>query len=43
VLAPQVDVVIVVGSPTSSQQQPPARVAERLGTPAYMVDTPPTT
>ena len=28
-LAPQVDVVVVVGSPTSVQQQPPARTGER--------------
>ncbi|MFO1333317.1 MAG: 4-hydroxy-3-methylbut-2-enyl diphosphate reductase [Rubrivivax sp.] len=37
-LAPQVDVVIVVGSPTSSNSNRLREVAERLGTPAYMVD-----
>ena len=31
VLSPQVDVVIVVGSPTSQQQQPPARTRGALG------------
>jgi 4-hydroxy-3-methylbut-2-en-1-yl diphosphate reductase len=39
VLAPQVDVVIVVGSPTSSNSNRLREVAERLGTPAYMVDS----
>ena len=39
-LAPQVDVVIVVGSPTSSNSNRLRELAERLGTPAYMVDTP---
>lgn len=39
VLAPQVDVVIVVGSPTSSNSNRLRELAERLGTPAYMVDT----
>lgn len=38
VLAPQVDVVIVVGSPTSSNSNRLRELAERLGTPAYMVD-----
>jgi 4-hydroxy-3-methylbut-2-enyl diphosphate reductase len=39
-LAPAVDVVIVVGSPTSSNSNRLRELAERLGTPAYMVDTP---
>lgn len=38
VLAPQVDVVIVVGSPTSSNSNRLRELAERLGTPAHMVD-----
>ncbi|MDH0864689.1 4-hydroxy-3-methylbut-2-enyl diphosphate reductase [Mitsuaria sp. GD03876] len=38
VLAPQVEVVIVVGSPTSSNSNRLRELAERLGTPAYMVD-----
>jgi 4-hydroxy-3-methylbut-2-enyl diphosphate reductase len=38
VLAPQVDVVIVVGSPTSSNSNRLRELAARLGTPAYMVD-----
>ncbi|KQV48537.1 4-hydroxy-3-methylbut-2-enyl diphosphate reductase [Pelomonas sp. Root1217] len=38
VLAPQVDVVIVVGSPTSSNSNRLRELAERLGTPGYMVD-----
>jgi 4-hydroxy-3-methylbut-2-enyl diphosphate reductase len=38
VLAPHVDVVIVVGSPTSSNSNRLRELAERLGTPAYMVD-----
>jgi len=37
-LAPQVDVVVVVGSPTSSNSNRLREVAQRLGTPAYMVD-----
>ena len=37
-LAPGVDVVIVVGSPTSSNSNRLREVAQRLGTPAYMVD-----
>jgi 4-hydroxy-3-methylbut-2-enyl diphosphate reductase len=37
-LAPRVDVVIVVGSPTSSNSNRLREVAERLGTPAYMVE-----
>jgi 4-hydroxy-3-methylbut-2-enyl diphosphate reductase len=37
-LAPQVDIVIVVGSPTSSNSNRLRELAERLGTPAHMVD-----
>ena len=37
-MAPQVDIVIVVGSPTSSNSNRLRELAERLGTPAYMVD-----
>jgi 4-hydroxy-3-methylbut-2-enyl diphosphate reductase len=37
-MAPQVDLVIVVGSPTSSNSNRLRELAERLGTPAYMVD-----
>ena len=37
-LAPAVDVVIVVGSPTSSNSNRLRELAQRLGTPAYMVD-----
>jgi 4-hydroxy-3-methylbut-2-enyl diphosphate reductase len=37
-LAPGVDVVIVVGSPTSSNSNRLRELSERLGTPAYMVD-----
>jgi 4-hydroxy-3-methylbut-2-enyl diphosphate reductase len=40
VLAPTVDVVIVVGSPTSSNSNRLREVAQRLGTAAYMVDSP---
>ena len=40
VLAPQVDVVVVVGSPTSSNSNRLRELAERLGTPAFMVDQP---
>jgi 4-hydroxy-3-methylbut-2-en-1-yl diphosphate reductase len=40
VLAPSVDVVIVVGSPTSSNSNRLRELAERLGTPAWMVDKP---
>ena len=39
-LAGQVDVVIVVGSPTSSNSNRLRELAERLGTPAFMVDSP---
>ncbi len=38
VLSPEVDVVIVVGSPTSSNSNRLRELAERLGRPAYMVD-----
>ena len=38
VLAPQCDVVIVVGSPTSSNSNRLREVAANLGVPAYMVD-----
>ncbi|MEX8519590.1 MAG: 4-hydroxy-3-methylbut-2-enyl diphosphate reductase [Leptothrix sp. (in: b-proteobacteria)] len=38
-LSPQVDVVIVVGSPTSSNSNRLREVAERLGKPAYMIDS----
>jgi 4-hydroxy-3-methylbut-2-enyl diphosphate reductase len=38
VLAPAVDVVIVVGSPTSSNSNRLRELAERLGTEAHMVD-----
>ena len=40
VLSPQVDVVVVVGSPTSSNSNRLRELAERLGTDAYMVDSP---
>jgi 4-hydroxy-3-methylbut-2-enyl diphosphate reductase len=39
VLAKQCDVVIVVGSPTSSNSNRLREVAENLGVPAYMVDS----
>jgi 4-hydroxy-3-methylbut-2-enyl diphosphate reductase len=38
-MSPQVDVVIVVGSPTSSNSTRLRELADRLGTPAYMVDS----
>ena len=38
-LAPQCDVVIVVGSPTSSNSNRLREVAENLGVPAYMIDS----
>ncbi|MBX9960214.1 MAG: 4-hydroxy-3-methylbut-2-enyl diphosphate reductase [Burkholderiaceae bacterium] len=38
ILSPQVDVVIVVGSPTSSNSNRLREVAKKLGTDAYMVD-----
>ena len=37
-MAPQVDVVVVVGSPNSSNSNRLREVAEKKGTPAYMVD-----
>jgi 4-hydroxy-3-methylbut-2-enyl diphosphate reductase len=37
-LAPQVDIVVVVGSPTSSNSNRLRELAERLGTPAHMID-----
>ncbi len=37
-LSPQVDIVIVVGSPTSSNSNRLREVALKLGTPSYMVD-----
>ena len=40
VLAPKVDVLIVVGSPTSSNSNRLRELAERLGTTSYMVDSP---
>jgi 4-hydroxy-3-methylbut-2-enyl diphosphate reductase len=39
-MAPQVDVVIVVGSPNSSNSNRLRELAARLGVPAYMVDAP---
>ncbi len=38
VMSPQVDIVIVVGSPTSSNSNRLRELAQKLGTPAYMVD-----
>jgi len=38
VMAPRVDVLVVVGSPTSSNSNRLRELAERLGTPAHMVD-----
>ena len=38
-MTPLVDVVIVVGSPTSSNSNRLRELADRLGTPAYMVDS----
>ncbi len=38
VLSPQVDIVIVVGSPTSSNSNRLREVAQKLGTTSYMVD-----
>jgi len=40
VMAPNVDVVVVVGSPSSSNSNRLREVAQRLGTDAYMVDSP---
>src|SRR5258707_8625734 len=39
-MAPQCDVVIVVGSPNSSNSSRLREVAEKRGIPAYMVDSP---
>jgi 4-hydroxy-3-methylbut-2-enyl diphosphate reductase len=39
-MAPQVDVVIVVGSPTSSNSNRLAELARKLGVPGHMVDSP---
>ena len=39
VMSPQVDVVIVVGSPTSSNSNRLAELARKLGTQSYMVDS----
>lgn len=39
VLSPQVDIVIVVGSPTSSNSNRLRELAQRLGTESYMVDS----
>ncbi|MBP0627977.1 4-hydroxy-3-methylbut-2-enyl diphosphate reductase [Cupriavidus sp. AcVe19-1a] len=39
-MAPQVEVVIVVGSPNSSNSNRLRELAQRLGVPAYMVDAP---
>jgi len=38
-MAPRVDVVVVIGSPTSSNSNRLREVAERFGVPAYLVDT----
>jgi 4-hydroxy-3-methylbut-2-enyl diphosphate reductase len=38
-MSPQVDLMVVVGSPTSSNSNRLAEVARKLGTPAYMVDS----
>jgi len=39
-LAPGVDILIVVGSPTSSNSNRLRELAQRLGTESYMVDSP---
>jgi len=39
IMSPQVDIVIVVGSPTSSNSNRLRELAEKLGTEAYMVDS----
>jgi 4-hydroxy-3-methylbut-2-enyl diphosphate reductase len=39
VMSPQVDIVIVVGSPTSSNSNRLREVAEKLGTESFMVDS----
>ena len=38
-MAPRVDVVVVIGSPTSSNSNRLREVAERFGVPAHLVDT----
>jgi 4-hydroxy-3-methylbut-2-enyl diphosphate reductase len=38
-MSPQVDIVIVVGSPTSSNSNRLREVARKLGTESYMVDS----
>ena len=38
-MAPGVDVMVVVGSPTSSNSNRLRELAERMGTPSYMVDS----
>jgi 4-hydroxy-3-methylbut-2-enyl diphosphate reductase len=38
-MSPQVDLVVVVGSPTSSNSNRLAELARKLGTPGYMVDS----
>ena len=40
ILSREVDVVVVVGSPTSSNSNRLAELARKLGVPAYMVDSP---
>jgi 4-hydroxy-3-methylbut-2-enyl diphosphate reductase len=40
IMSPQVDVVIVVGSPTSSNSNRLAELARKLGVESYMVDSP---
>jgi 4-hydroxy-3-methylbut-2-enyl diphosphate reductase len=39
IMAPQVDVVLVIGSPTSSNSNRLREVAQRVGVPAHLVDT----
>jgi 4-hydroxy-3-methylbut-2-en-1-yl diphosphate reductase len=39
IMSPQVDIVIVVGSPTSSNSNRLREVAQKLGTESYMVDS----
>ena len=39
IMSPQVDILIVVGSPTSSNSNRLRELAERLGTESYMVDS----
>jgi 4-hydroxy-3-methylbut-2-enyl diphosphate reductase len=39
IMSPQVDIVIVVGSPTSSNSNRLREVAKKLGTESYMVDS----